>query len=363
MNNNFKDKIMEIKLDEEQKARMLSGIKSRMPSSAGRSTKKVAWAAVIAAVLCCVFAMTVFADEIAGIFTDNEIVGETVRTSVYCDKDEHIEISVEEILSDMQTVRMVVRYTALDKQGEEWLGQLSEKGNNNSIYGDDPTAHYGFRVSPDFKDNNTRLYGVNWGYYATEIEEYRTKTQRRFIVGMEANDGYWGTDNIILYYMMTDYELYADNNQYINNKKSAVLDVSTNIERRKFILDNSNAPEKLYKPTEAFLSPLSLRICGENLGFYKQGHYETSEGTYYYEKLLEDVEVDSLYLVQNDGHKIDMLDPPLEWSEIGYHGPGAMGRAQGENEYCHIYSISFKNPIDIDTVAGIELDGVFYSFQ
>ncbi len=367
MNNNFKDKLMEIKPTEEQKARMLSGIKSRMNVPSGKTVKKIFRVAAIAAALCCVLAVTVFAEEIggfiAGVFTEDEIVGETVKTCVYYDKDEHVEMTVEEVLSDMQTVRMVVLYTALDEEGEVWLSQLSRCGVNNSIYGDDETKDYGFEIFPNFKDNSTVLYGVDWGYGAKEIEEYRTETQRRFIVEMEADDDYWGTDNIILYYMMTDYELYADNNQYTNNKKSAVLDVSTNIEKRVFTLDNSSAPEKLYKPTEAILSPLSLRIRGENLGFYEQGHYETAEGTHYYGKSLEDVSIDSLYLVLNDGGKVNMLRPPLEWNDTGYSGPGALNRAQGENTYCLIYAISFNNPIDMDTIAGIELDGVYYPFE
>ena len=143
-----------------------------------------------------------------------------------------------------------------------------------------------------------------------------------------------------------------------------MLDVSSNIEKRVFVLDNSSAPEKLYKPTEAILSPLSLRICGENLGFYEQGHYETAEGeVFYHSSLLQEVVVDSLYLVLADGGRVNLLNPPDKWNDTGYSGPGAMNRAQGENTYCLIYAISFNDPIDMDTIAGIELDGVYYPFE
>lgn len=354
--NNLRDKLMEIKPTDEQKSRMLSGIKNRSYVSSGKTAKKIFRVAAIAAALCCVLVMTVFADEIggfiAGVFTEDEIVGDTVRTCVYYDKDEHIEMTVEEVLSDMQTVRMVILYTALDEEGEEWLSQLSRYGIKGNIYGDDETLWYGFDVCPDMKPSTTGEYLVNWAVPISELEEYRTDTQRRFVVGMEADSDNWGSNDIFLYYMMTDYG-------ETEVKKVAVLDVSTNIEKRTYTLDSTKAPDKLYKPTDVTLSPLSLKICGDNLGFFKIAVSETEDGLSCSTTILAEEKIDSLYLVLTDGQRINLLDPREEWND-GYWGLGSLSH---DDSRCHICSISFLNPIDMDTIAGIELDGVYYPFE
>ncbi len=357
MNNDFKDRIMEIKPTDEQKARMLSGIKNRMPASSGKTVRKILRVAAIAAALCCVLAVTVFAEEIggfiAGVFTEDEIVGDTVRTCVYYDKDEHVEMTVEEVLSDMQTVRMVILYTALDEQGEEWLSQqLTQCGIKGNIYGDDETIWYGFSVCPDMKPSVTGEYLVCWATPVRELEEYRTETERRFIVGMEADGDNWGSNNIFLYYMMTDYA-------ETEVKRVAVLDVSTNIEKRTYTLDSTKAPDKLYRPTDVTLSPLSLKICGDNLGFFEIEVSVTEDMLSYSSAELAEESIDSLYLVLTDGRRIDLLIPRDGWND-GYWG---LGELTYDDSRCHICSISFMQPVDLDTIAGIELDGVYYPFE
>lgn len=348
--NNIKDAFDSITPTDEQRERMLSGIKKRTASPARRSAKWLRVAA-IAAVLCCVFTMSVFAEEItvfiAGVFTNDAIVGDTVRTSVYTDTDGHIEMTVEEVLSDLSTVRIVVLYKAIDDEGSEWLSNLSYDGNDPAIY--DKSTRYSLWIHPNFKENNTDVYGVSWSHDAYELEEYHTDTQRRFVVNMEADDDSWGTNSIRLYYGMT------------NEQREALIDASTNIEKHVYELDSERSPNKLYRPEKVVLSPLTIIVYGKNTGIFDITVYGDSDHKYYSIECVEEEKIESLTILFEDETQIEIFkEGEVQIGGIGYFS--SLG-SQYDADDMVIMSMSFDEPIDPETVSGIEIDGVFYSFE
>ncbi len=350
MNNSIKNTYENITPTGEQKARMLSNIESEIIRQAEssvmparRSSTKWLKVAAVAAALCCTVSITAFAEEIGslfnGLFVKDEIVAQTVLTGVYNDNDGHVNMAVEELLSDGMTVRIVVRYQALDEQGKEWLDCLSY-----SLEGSDIPAFYGLNAFPEFMDNNSVIHGVSYAHGVFELEDLRTENERCFVVIMEAARYDWGSENIILDYSMT------------SGPKSSLLNVSSGIEKATIALDAPADSSKPYTPLSATISPLSFVIEGEEHGLFESGY----EDGWYYQRVVSDETIDSIWLCFTDGTKIDLLYD-FEYTN-GAWMLGSGNESDAEN-YITIFSTSFKNPIDISTVAGFKLDGVYYEFN
>jgi len=371
MSNRLKDTLDRIAPSAGQKARMLSNIEREADRQAQitapdrRSGMKWLKVAAVAAALCCVFVMTAFAEEIGslfdGLFVKDEIVAQTVLTGVYTDNDGHVNMAVEELLSDGIAARVVVRYQALDQQGKDWLDSLSNPSDTL-----DPNVFFGLNIRPAFKDWNTFEYGVNWSYGAYELEDLRTETERCFVATMGSDRSGWGTNDVEFTYGMTD------------GKKNTLLNISTDIEKKVIDLDAPEDSDKLYTPLKATITPLSFVIEGEEDGIIDSRIEQGANGeNYYYQSVVNEEEIDNLYLHLTDGSWINLLAP----SEYNLYGeqygdavkPGTVihdgawllcagNNSSGENSFI-IAGTHFMNPIDISSVAGFKLDGVYYEFN
>ena len=367
MNNRIKNTLDRIAPSDEQKSRMLSAIEreaDRSAAPARRNSVKWLRVAAVAAALCCVFGMTAFAEEIGslfdGLFVKDEIVAQTVLTGVYTDNDGHVNMAVEELLSDGIAARLVVRYQALDQQGKEWLDSLFNPNDTR-----DPNAFFGLKIQPAIKDLNLADYGVNWGWGAYELVDLRTETERCFVATMNADRSGWGTNDVEFTYGMTD------------GKKSTHLSIVTDIEKKAITMDAAEDSDKLYTPLKATLTPLSFVIEGEEDGIVERGTEYGANGEYtVYDRIVIQEEIDNLYLHLTDGTWIDLLAPSdylYDESVDTFTKPGTVihegawmlcsgNNSSGENSFI-IAGTHFRNPIDIDCVAGFRLNGVYYTFE
>jgi len=364
MNNRIRNTFEKITPTYQQKARMLAGIERETAAInapvRANTGRKVLRIAAVAAALCCVFGMTAFAEEIGslfnGLFVKDEIVAQTVLTGVYNDNDGHVNMAVEELLSDGMAVHMVVRYQAIDKQGMEWMNNLSNP-NDTAESG----AFFGLKVWPAIKDWNTAEYGVNWGWNAYELEELRTETERCFVASMSADRSGWGTDDVEFTYTMTDGE------------KTTLLNIVTDIEKKVIAMDAPEDSDKLYAPLKATLTPLSIVIEGKHFGLIENGTEYTEDGYTIYQRVTAEEKVDSLVLYFTDGTRVDLLAPTdipkgiYIFDSVGELCSGAWtlcaGNQSSDDDTIIIAGSHFGSPIDITTVAGFELDGVYYSFE
>lgn len=280
--------------------------------------------------LCFIFSGTVFAEEIKGILsglmTNYNIISEYVFTGIYKDSDGHVEFTIEELMSDKITTRAVIKYTALDDVGKEWM--------NNDIAFD----YNSFNITPVFKDDNTALYGVNYGLILDELTEYSTETERYFEIGVKASSDEFGTDSVNI-----RYSLYS---KYENNVQ---INVAESVQLMDFKFDSSKAPKKFYKPTGAKISPLSIFVYGKDMGMTERTYSNTGSSII----TINEEEIDSLNLILRDNQKIDLLEM----------GGWSLCCSANEDYNCSIFCTSFEEPIDTDTVAGIELDGVYYPIE
>ena len=216
---------------------------------------------LIAALICVIFSTAVFADEIKntfyGIFNSDNIVGDKVLNDIYTDGNDHVKMSVKEVLSDKISAYAIVEYTALDEKGRIWLDNLHAVQKLNPL-----------KLNPLIKDNNGSLYGVNFSYGFEEIEKYRSEKIHVFKVMYHASGENFGTESIQLSYPLC--------NKWENK---VIIDVSESLRTVDIKIDSSQAPDKYYKPLGIKLSPISVLIYGKDLGMIEFG--KTASGGYY----------------------------------------------------------------------------------
>jgi len=333
-----------IRPTQSQKNRMLEN--AITPKTVRKSFKmRYCVLAVAAAML---IPTTVFAGEIKSaiysIFTKNEIVSEDVLSEIYTDSDGHITMTVKELLSDKIHAYAVVEYIAHDEKGRKWLEKYEPLGSISHTFS--------LYLSPDWDENNEEFPGVNFSYFCREFMEYKTEDKRVFALITSASQDDFGSSSLKLNYDM------------VNRDLETSIDVSNSVEIRNVKIDSSLAPDKSYKPTGFKFSSLGIMIYGENCGNYETGR--TSTGGQY-RKSLSDDSVESLYLVMKDGTKKDLLNIERPDSENlflsgSYSTLGAVSTLYADYDLS-IYSSTFAEITDIDTIAGIELDGVYYSVE
>lgn len=327
---------------EAQKNRMLNNAFNSKPK---KKSPKLRYCIVTAA--CVLFSTTVYAyaDEIKETFYNllgkDEITTEDVLTGLYNDTDGHINMTVKEVLSDNITTKAIVEYMALDDEGKQWLDNIQKvwDGFYNSIY--DP------QIEPCIKDDNIAFYGVSYSSGCEELKEYRSDTIRVFEVVCEASAENESTESVTLTYSLKD-----------RFKKKAVLDISQSVEPKDIKLDGKKLPDKHYRLTGIKISPLSLMLYGENHGLYEYGIN--------YIKSVSDEQIDSCCLIMKDGTKRDFINPlpnqtTDEWSNLG-GGAWTLGSVINPDvDYdVSILCTSFITKLDVENVAGIELDRLYY---
>lgn len=329
--------------NDEQKDRMFEKAISGRPQQIQRKFK-VRYC-VIAAALAMAVPTTIFADEIKEVFYNllgkNEIVSEDVLTDIYSDNDGHVKITVKELLSDGINSYVILEYSALDDKGQWWINRplvISSK--------DDLSLHINYpKLEPiDCISNSS---GVE------ELTEYHTENSRLFKLTCCA-DRESSNNSVRLIYNLHD-----------KWRSEAILNVSNSVQCKDVKIDSSLAPEKTYKPSGYKISSLGLVVYGNDLGMVETK--KNAAGGYTTEVVKPD-SISSLYLVMKDGKTHDMLGgedelSPREYMCMDVYDYDFMDTPRKPCYNTSIYSGAFPKPVDIDTIAGIELDGVYYPLE
>ena len=262
---------------------------NRVCQSAGTEKKAVSFRkwGLVAAVLAMVCVAGAFAPKAVAeirslILRENPSYGsleDSIETAVFSKTDEHICVTVEEMLSDGIVVEMTVKYTALDKTGKKWLEKM-DAGIAN--------GEYKLNIKPHM--SNTIEYGVNYSYGAVELEEQATETERVFLLGFQASGRTYTEHQGVFTFPMTE------------TTESVLLDIFGNVEIRTFALVGTADASKYYTPTCIKISPMSFVIYAKNNGVFER----SQNGDYYQEKwLMPEEEIDALeknsYFVMKDG--------------------------------------------------------------
>lgn len=268
-----------------------------------------------------------------------EPLTEAIETSVFTKCDDHIKVSVEEILSDGVVVDMTVKYTALDERGAEWLEAFE-------VYSS--LGNYVINLQPYMP--NTKEFGVNFSYGTFELEERATQTERVFLTKLQISGRTYSQNQGVFTFPLTQ------------SVEKEMIDISGNVEIRSFRLQSPEVASEYYIPTLVEISPMSFVIYAQNHGVYER----YTDGAYTAEKwLLPDEEIDSLeknsYFVMRDGRK-----------ELLPHGAHNATYPKEENLYSDVmlYSERFyesaKGPncepklMNLDEFEALVINGVRY---
>lgn len=247
--------------------------------------KALGYAAAALAIICVAGVSTpVVASEIRSLLL-REVPGyeelePVIETAVFTKSDEHVVVSVEEILSDGVVVNMTVKYEAVDETGKEWLSNLMVDNNTLSI-------------KPYME--NTVEYGVNYSYGAKELEDRRSDTERIFLLELQASSRDYSGRQGVFSFPLT------------GGKEAAMIDISGNVEVYSYQLVSDEVASEYYTPTFIELSPMSFVIYAIGDGVYEEGY----DGENHWERwLLPEEEIDSLvdhsYFIMKDGTYLSM---------------------------------------------------------
>ena len=268
-------------------------------------------------------------------------ITDAIDNAVYSQSDEHILMSVDELLSDGIVANMTVRYTALDKDGEEWLANFTPHQNSGPNH---------LSLKPYMP--NTIEYGTNFSYGMQELTEQATKTERLFLLEFVAASRDYYADTAVFTFPMTD------------GQQKEKLDVTGNLPIRSYTLHAEEAASEYYTPTYIEISPMSYVIYAKNHGVFERA----ADGESYWERwLLPDEELQSLkkesYFIMKDGSH-----EPLHY---GWH---STTHANADNMYSDVmlYSNQFLDGteiipttpklMDIDEIEAVVINGVRFEF-
>lgn len=308
------------------------------------TVRKLCWGAAALALVCVAgVSAPAVASELKSLILRETpsygVLNESIETSVYSKADEHIMVTVEELLSDGVVVDMTVKYTALDETGKEWLAGLEANS--------DDTYIYSVQLTPYMP--NTIEYGVNFSYGTVELKDMATETERYFLAKLLISGRTYKDNQGVFRFPLTE------------TVESVMIDISGNVEICSYKLEGEGVASDYYTPTFIEISPMSFVIYANNQGVYER----IQDGDYHKETwLLPDEEIDSLekksYFIMKDGTKLQL--PP------GAHN-ATHAKPENMNSDLMLYSTRFyeeenhtprlMNPDDFEAVV---LNGVRFEF-
>ncbi len=220
-------------------------------------------------------------------------VSSSVQKGIFEDEDEHVKVSVEELLSDEMYVSVVIKYQAKDKKGKEWLRK------DGMIVGVKT-----FERSLGILPKEESISGGGGG--AEELEEYRTDSVRYFILEFE---GAWWSQSMkkcVMRYPLTEHV------------KETELDTSnTNIPVYEYALkaEGEKKLSRFYEPKILRMTKMTMGVYGKDTGMYeKEGCMDAISDEFWKN---EKEELKSVQLIKKDGSYV-----PLD---IGW-GIGGVGK-------------------------------------
>lgn len=269
-------------------------------------------------------------------------VAQSVETGIFTETDGHVQVSVEELLSDGMGVYMTVKYMAQDEAGRKWLKEYEPK----QVMGS-----FDLSLVPDMGDMTVSK--TNYSYATMELTDQAGEEERLFLVKMESSSRDYEAGKGIFYFPMTE------------GRQKTVLDISGNVEVRAFKLSDEESPSQLYTPSFIEISPMSFVIYAYNHGVFER----KTEGDYSMERwLMSPEEIDALeansYFIMKDGSK-EMLPPGghtttypkvenLNSDVVLYHGMFHEYTEQGN---------AVAKIMNLDEMEAVVINGVRYEFE
>lgn len=234
-------------------------------------------------------------DIFHGFWGEKKEVSSYVQTGgIFQDEDEHVKVSVEELLSDGMYVSVVLKYQAKDEKGKKWISK------NGPIVGV-KTFERSLQLSPKMPVSGS-------GGGGSELEEYRTDSVRYFVLEFEGSQ--WSDiKKCVMRYSLTEHV------------KETELDTSANVPVYEYALKAKGQKKlsKFYEPKVLRLSKLTMSVYGKDTGMSiryrdEKWHMETFTDEYLAAEKKESLK--DVQLIKKDGTYVP-LDMDLCWGQGG----------------------------------------------
>lgn len=260
-----------------------------------------------------------------------------IETGIFTKSDEHLQMTVEEILSDGMCVYLTVCYTALDDAGRIWLSEYESSGSQYDM---------NLNLKPYIEDYT--VSATNYSWRTVESEEVAQENERRFLLILETTSRDYDSGKGVLRYPMSD------------AVEETILEIDGNAEVLSFELSGKEAVSELYQPTYMEISAMSYVIYAKNFGVY-----ERTENT---EKwLMPDEEFDALEetcLIMKDGSRYQVKNISsctTTSKETNNHSDLVLMSGM----FCESKEDGTEIPVlmDPNAVVGVEIKGVYYELK
>lgn len=311
-------------------------------------------------------------EKFVGIFSKNEDLRTEVFQSDFYDNDGHVEVKMEEIVSDTMTVRAVVHYTALDGIGQEWMKSSLKSEPGKHVY-----------MVPEIKsDDSLAAHNKGFTWETRFLENDSDESDMFFELDYFASNTVDDIKQVRFYHAMPTKTI-----RVLFGNDYEIIDISEAVPMQKFALNEytEDFGEKNYLPTWIKVSKFGLIVGGysKNAGIiYRYNDQYTAIG-------MQGLELTELTLVYKNGESCDLLNENTqamgqvwkctvnsEWNDKKESDVSARLEKLKDSKYGELeivqdgsegedvfYSISFYDPIKPQEIQGIVIDGCMYELE
>ncbi|MCR5837381.1 MAG: hypothetical protein K6G88_12825 [Lachnospiraceae bacterium] len=209
---------------------------------------------------------TFAADKLFTLWGQKVQINKYVKYNIFTDTDEHMIMTVEELLSDGVCVEALVKYQARDKYGEDWLKNRNMAKNRDNW----PVANFMI---------HEKTAGAA-GYNTEFLEKYSTNSVLYYTLSCKLNE----RTNVI--------DLSYDLPSQIQNTTELSIECNVPVLRYNLIAEDGDELSRYVKPMLLEISPLSYSIWGNQEGMYEITK-KNNNGGFFCKPLLPDEEIDN----------------------------------------------------------------------
>lgn len=238
-----------------------------------------------------------------------EPVKKYVRDDIYTDSDQHVTITIEELLSDAVCVQGLMKLEAKDEEGKRWMKELVANKVTKSDGDEDITTDSLGEGSNVVVDKfSIYIEGKSAGVGTEFIKSASTDTTQYYSLSFD------GSDSALLEKQAKatfSYQLPTG----IFHKE---IDVTCNVPVQEYALhlDSKEGISNFFEPQKIRITPLSYVIYGENHGFYESG--KTYQRMLLSEEEEEKESIEAVHMITKNSKKVEV---GVGWSLCGMWEP------------------------------------------
>lgn len=344
----------EILPDSEKQAQIWRKIEENAPAEKTSFRRyiprRACWIAACVMLLLFCLPQTGLAKNIIGFlrmyFYEKADVADDITSNVYEDRDEHMKMQIQQMLSDGACVYLDICYEALDEAGKTWLSEQDFESDCECIRF--------MNLGDDFSSS------TDWGERLVEHKEMATDTARYFSFYLRDGSGNFSHKDAV---RTLAYPMYR-------RQGLGELKLDCNLAQVAYRLEGEGSPSKFYTPKYLIVSKLSFGIFGDNEGVYatEKDEYGAERINWckefeeeYHAKLDSDTDDLPISFIRKDNTRLEISPFGISKYSPAVDVPGydlkiAAGyfNEKGEEDW------KKNTTIDPYALSGIELDGVYY---